>query len=142
MEATAKKRLLNMTYYALIATMIAFVVYFFITLSSASMASWERTALYILIALLVILVIYDIICTCLHKDKYIAGIILFIITLAIIVLSLIIMAINSANGRLLIDITERFFRIILFAYLINVFSILIFCTGEKLVVHDSNRIKK
>ena len=52
------------------------------------------------------------------------------------------MALNSANGRLLIDITERFFRIILFSYLINALAVLIYCTGEKLIVTVSNRMKK
>ena len=142
MEAQSKRRLLNMTYYALVAVMVAFVIFFAITLASASMAVWEKVALYILIALLVILVVYDIICTCLHKEKYIAGLILFVLTLALITLSLIIMALNSANGRLLIDITERFFRIILFAYLINALAIAIFCVGEGLIVNETNRIKK
>jgi hypothetical protein len=77
-----------------------------------------------------------------HRQKYIAGFMLYIVTIAIVVLSLIVMAINSANGRLLIDITERFFRIILFSYLINALAVLIYCTGEKLIVVKDNRIKK
>lgn len=52
------------------------------------------------------------------------------------------MALNSNNGRLLIDISEKFFRIILFSYLINAFAILIYCTGEKLIITSTNRTKK
>ena len=106
------------------------------------MAAWERTLFYIIIGALVVAVIYDIVCTCMHTQKYIAGFILYVVTIVLVVFSLIVMAINSANGRLLIDITEKFFRIIFFSYLIDALAILIFCTGEKLIVNISNRAKK
>lgn len=142
MDANLKKVLLNMTYYTLIGAMVAFVIFFMITLGNASMAVWEKTCYYILSGFLVVVVIYDIICTCMHKNKYIAGFMLYIGTILVVVLSLIVMAINSDNGRLLIDISERFFRIILFSYLINALAVLIYCAGEKLLVVSSNRAKK
>ena len=142
MDANLKRKLLNVTYYTLIGAMIAFEVFFMITLASASIATWERICYYILAVLLVAVVIYDIVCTMMHRQKYIAGFILYFVTIAVVVLSLIIMALNSANGRLLIDITERFFRIILFSYIINALAVLIYCTGEKLIVTVSNRAKK
>lgn len=142
MDANLKKVLLNMTYYTLIGAMIAFEVFFMITLASASMAGWEKVCYYILAGFLVAVVIYDIICTCNRKNKYIAGFMLYIATILIVVLSLIVMALNSANGRLLIDISERFFRIILFSYLINTLAVLIYCAGEKLIVTTTNRMKK
>ncbi|MGN0961219.1 MAG: hypothetical protein ACI4PF_03360 [Christensenellales bacterium] len=142
MDANLKKVLLNMTYYTLIGTMIAFEVFFMITLAGATMAMWEKVVYYILSGLLVAVVIYDIVCTCMNRQKYISGFILYVITIAVVVISLIVMAINSANGRLLIDISERFFRIILFSYLINALAVLIYCTGEKLIVVADNRIKK
>ena len=113
MDANLKKVLLNVVYYTLIATMVAFEVFFMISLANASMAVWEKVCYYILAGLLVGVIIYDIICTCMHTQKYVSGFILYGITLAVIVLSLIVMALNSANGRLLLDISERFFRIIL-----------------------------
>jgi hypothetical protein len=142
MDAHLKKTLQTIVYYTLIAAMVAFVVFFFVSLGSASMAAWERTCYYILIALLVAVVIYDIICTCRHSQKYVAGFILYIVTILVVVLSLIIMALNSANGRLLIDISERFFRLIFFSYVINALAVLIYCTGEKLIVTATNREKK
>lgn len=142
MDAHLKKVLLNMTYYTLIGAMIALEIFFMITLGSASMAMWERVCYYILAAALIVAVVYDIICTCRHSQKYVAGFILYVVTIAVVVLSLIVLALNSANGRLLIDISERFFRIILFSYIINALAVLIYCTGEKLIVTISNRIKK
>ena len=142
MEAHLKTTLLKTVYYTLIAVMVAFVVFFLITLGSASMANWERVLYYVLAIALVIVVAYDIVCTCSRRHKYTAGFILYGLTLAIIILSLIVMALNSANARLLIDISERFWRIIFFSYLINAFAILIYCTGEKLITNITNRIKK
>jgi hypothetical protein len=142
MGANLKSVLLRTVYFTLIAVMVAFVVFFMITLSGASMASWERILYYILAIALVLVVVYDIICTFMHRQKYISGFILYAITLAVIILSLVVMALNSANGRLLIDITERFWRIIFFSYLINALAILIYCTGEKLITNVTNRSKK
>ena len=142
MDANLKKTLLNIVYYSLIAVMVAFVIFFLISLSNASMADWEKVCYYILTILLVLVVIFDIMCTMRRSQKYIAGFVLYIITLAVIILSLIVFALNSDNGRLLIDISERFNRLILFSYLINALAVLIYCTGEKLIVTVSNRAKK
>jgi hypothetical protein len=142
MDANLKKVLLNTVYYSLIAVMVAFVVYMFITLGNASMAMWERICLYVLVGLLVAVVVYDIICTYRQSGKYIAGFILYVVTLLVVILSLIIFALNSTDGRLLVDISERFNRIILFVYLINALAVLVYITGEKLIVTKSNRMKK
>ena len=142
MDANLKKTLLNIVYYSLIAVMVAFVIFFLISLSNASLADWEKVCYYILTILLVLVVIFDIMCTMRRSQKYIAGFVLYIVTLAVIILSLIVFALNSDNGRLLIDISERFNRLILFSYLINALAVLIYCTGEKLIVTVSNRAKK
>jgi len=142
MGASSKNRLLTMTYFGLVAVMIAIVIFFCVTLASASMASWEKTALYVLVILLTLLVIYDIVSTIRHQNKYMVGLILFVLTLVLIAISLIIMALNSANGRLLIDITEKFFRILVFANIIDILAILVFCVGEKLIDNQHDRMKK
>ena len=95
-----------------------------------------------LIVALVLVVVYDVICTCMHTQKYISGFILYGITLGVIIISLVILALNSSDGRLFLDISERFFRLILMSWFINVLAILIYCTGEKLVVNITNRMKK
>jgi hypothetical protein len=142
MDANLKRVLLNMTYYTLIGAMIVIEVFFMISLASASMALWVRVVFYILAIALVVAVVYDIICTCMHRQKYIAGIILYVVSIAVVVFALIVMALNSANGRLLLDISERFFRIILFIFILDALAIAIYCTGEKLITTLADRIKK
>jgi hypothetical protein len=131
-----------MTYYTLIGAMVAFEIFFMITLAGASLAMWERVVYYILAGALVGVVVYDIICTMMHRQKYIAGFVLYVITIIVVVMSLIVFALNSADGRLLLEISERFFRLILFSYIINTLAVLIYCTGEKLINTVQNRIKK
>jgi hypothetical protein len=131
-----------MTYYTLIGAMVAFEIFFMITLAGASLAMWERVVYYILAGALVGVVVYDIICTMMHRQKYIAGFVLYVITIIVVVMSLIVFALNSADGRLLLEISERFFRLILFSYIINALAVLIYCTGEKLINTVQNRIKK
>lgn len=142
MDANLKKILLTTTYYTLIGAMLALEIFFMITLAGASLALWERVVFYVLAIALVLVVIYDIICTCMHRQKYIAGFILYAITVILFVFTMIVFAINSANGRLLIDINERFFRLILFSYIINTLAVIIYCTGEKIITTVANRIKK
>ena len=142
MDANLKRILLNMTYYTLIGAMVAFEIFFMITLANATLATWERVLYFILAGALVAVVVYDVICTCMHRQKYIAGFILYVITILSVILGLVVMAVNSANGRLLIDISETFFRLILFSFIINTLAVVIYCTGEKLISTVANRIKK
>lgn len=137
MDFDKKKVLLNMVYYTTIAVMVAFVVFMFMSLSGASLASWERVTFYILISLLVAVVVYDIICTCLHREKFISGLMLYVVTVALIVFTLIVFAINSDNIRLFIDISERFFRLILMSYLINALAVIIYSVGQSLVKRET-----
>ena len=142
MDANLKRVLLNMTYYTLIGAMVAFEIFFMITLANATLATWERVLYFILAGALVAVVIYDVICTCMHRQKYIAGFILYVITILTVILGLVVMAVNSANGRLLIDISETFFRLIMVSFIINTLAVVIYCTGEKLISTIANRIKK
>ena len=107
MDANLKKTLLTMTYYTLIGGMVALEIFFMITLAGASLAMWERVVYYILAIALVVAVVYDIICTIMHRQKYIAGFVLYVITIVAVVMSLIVFALNSENGRLLLDISEN-----------------------------------
>lgn len=141
MNTDKKRAFLNVIYYSIVAVMVAYVIFYFITLANASLANWERITFYMLTALLVVVVAYDIICTIRKSGKHISGYILYGITLAMVVFTLIVMATNSVSGRLLLDITEKFFRVIFFGYLINALAIAIYITGERLLDISANRNK-
>ena len=62
---------------------------------------------------------------------------LYVVTVALIVFTLIVFAINSDNVRLFIDISERFFRLILMSYLINALAVIIYSVGQSLVKRET-----
>lgn len=139
MDFDKKKVLLNIVYYSTIGVMVAFVVFLFLSLAGATLAVWERVMFYILVGLLVGIVTYDIVCTCLHSEKYISGLMLYVATMLIIVFTLVVFALNSGSVRLFIDISERFFRLILMTYIINAQAVIVYCVGQSLVKHDTTK---
>ena len=139
MDFDKKKVLLNIVYYSAIGVMVAFVTFLFLSLAGASLAVWERVMFYVLVGALVGVVAYDIVCTCIKSEKYISGLILYVITMCIIVFTLVVFALNSTSVRLFIDITEKFFRLILLTYIINAMAVIIYCVGQNLVKKDTTR---
>lgn len=139
MDFDKKKTLLNIVYYSTIAVMVAFVVFLFLSLAGANLATWERIMFYILVGALAGVVVYDVVCTCIHNEKYISGLILYVITMLVVIFTLIVFALNSGSIRLFIDISERFFRLILLTYIINALAVVIYCVGQSLIKIDSNR---
>lgn len=139
MDFDKKKVLLNIVYYSTIAVMVAFVVFLFLSLAGANLATWEKIMFYILVGALAGVVAYDVVCTCIHNEKYISGLILYVITMLVIVFTLIVFALNSGSIRLFIDISERFFRLILLTYIINALAVVIYCVGQNLIKIDSDR---
>lgn len=137
MDFDKKKVLLNIVYYSTIGVMVAFVVFLFLSLAGATLAVWERAMFYILVGALVGIVAYDIVCTCIKSEKYISGLMLYVVTMLIIVFTLVVFALNSGSVRLFIDISERFFRLILMTYIINAQAVIIYCVGQSPVKHDT-----
>lgn len=139
MDFDKKKVLLNIVYYSAIGVMVAFVTFLFLSLAGASLAVWERVMFYVLVGALVGVVAYDIVCTCIKSEKFISGLILYVITMCIIIFTLVVFALNSTSVRLFIDITEKFFRLILLTYIINAMAVIIYCVGQSLVKKDTTR---
>lgn len=139
MDFDKKKVLLNIVYYSAIGVMVAFVTFLFLSLAGASLAVWERVMFYVLVGALVGIVAYDIVCTCIHGEKFISGLMLYVATMCIIVFTLVVFALNSTSVRLFIDISERFFRLILLTYIINAMAVIIYCVGQDLVKKETTR---
>ena len=87
MEFYGKKILLNMVYYTLIALLVAVGITFMVFLGTSDIALYSKIGYFILASLFILLVIFDIICTCLNQMKFVSGIILYVLTVATIVMS-------------------------------------------------------
>lgn len=133
MNDNAKKILLNMVYYTTIGVMVAFVVFLAITLTSVRVNLTLKIGYYIVIGALAGLVIFDIICTATKSSKYIAGFILYGLTLATIAMSFVAYSYLAIDGALATNVIDLFFMLVSMSYAINIFAIIIYCVGESLI---------
>ncbi len=142
METTSKKVLLILTYYTLMLAMLGLSIFLFISLPSDRLAVWIKVLYYILISLLIVLVIFDIICTNTRMNKFISGFILYGLTITHLVVSFILYAHFAQNGIIPADVMDIFMLVLSVSWAINILTIVIYCVGEHLVVISSAQNKR
>lgn len=142
MEQTKKKILLGMVYYALVSVAILMGVIFMIYLATQDVALYAKISLWILTDVLIGLIIFDIICTNIRKLKYIAGIILYICSLVTIVMSIITYITISTNLILTAVQVFPYLALLMLSWVINIFVILQYFTGLKMIEIKSKRAVK
>ncbi len=142
MYTSEKKRLSVMTYIALIAFMITFVVFEFLLLLDTALPLWAQIAYYIVIGLMVLNIIFDIFCTFNGMGKYASGLMLFILTIANVIISFVLGGFFGDRGVIPTDLLGLYGGVIGLAIAINVLAVIIYCLGEKIVVVDDGLNKK
>lgn len=142
MYTSEKKVLSIMTYFALIAFMVTFVVFIYLALLDTVLPLWARITYYCLISLLVLDIIFDIVCTFTGMGKFVSGFILYVLTFATVILAFVLGGTMSVNGMIPTDTMGIFGGVVALSYAINILSIIIYCLGEKIVVIDSAEAKK
>lgn len=142
METTGKKILLILTYYTLMLAMVGLSIFLFITLPSERVDLWVKIVYYILVGLLIALVVFDIICTNTRMNKYVAGFILYGLTVLHLVVSFILYTTFAQNGMIPADVLDIFLLILSISWAINILTIIIYCVGEHLVVISNAQTKR
>ena len=140
MRENAKRTLLNMTFFGMIIVMLAIVVTLIAGLFGNEFAGWVRVGFTILSILLVIDVIYQVITIFTHMDSYPAGLFLFILSVATVIMTFILYSRFSVRGGMIMLANLDFF---LFAganlIVINLLSIAIYIVG--LYLKQPNEVK-
>ena len=139
MEFYGKKILLNMVYYTLIALLVAVGITFMVFLGTSDIALYSKIGYFILASLFILLVVFDIICTCLNQMKFVSGIILYVLTVATIVMGFVVYALNVTNGLIPTDTVNVFISLIAMSMAMAVISIVIYCVGEKIIEYKTKR---
>jgi len=141
---TGEKKVLSiMTYFAVIAFMVTFVVFAYILLTTTTLPLWAEIAYYVLISALVLNVIFDIVCTFSGNGKFASGFILYILTFAVVIVSMVLGSTLSVGGVIPTELLGLYGGMIGLVATINVLSIIVYSLGEKIVVYDeSNRKHK
>ena len=141
MEQTKRKTLLNMTYYALVSTVMLLGVIFMIYLSTQTVPLYAKIGFWILADGLIGLVIFDIVCTNIKRFKFIAGIILYVLSLVTFILSIIVYISLSTN--LILTTVEVFPYLALFvlSWTMTIFTVILFIVGLHLVEKPKRTVK-
>ena len=126
----------NLVYYTLIAVMVAFVIYFAFNLVRVDIPTWQKVMYYVVTGLLVVNVIVDVLSTLTRKYKLVSGIMLYIFTIAMVILNMAVYMIDTVDGVLVAEALSVDIFLLTVATIINVFTICIFCTGKKLIADD------
>lgn len=143
MENLKKKRLLDMTYYALVTVSFLMAVIFMIYLATQPIIMYAKVIYWIITDLLMALIIFDIVCTNIKKYKFTAGVILYVLTL--VTLAITIVAYVSLSTNLILTATQLFpyLALLVLSWVVNIFTIILYSVGVKLVeLTRSKRVTK
>lgn len=141
MEQSKQKTLLSMVYYALVSITILLGVIFMIYLATQSVPLYAKICFWILADALIGLVIFDIVCTNIKRFKFIAGIILYVLSLVTFALSIIVYITLSTN--LILSAVQVFPYLALFvlSWTMTIFSIVLYTIGLHLIQRPKRSVK-
>lgn len=130
MELTHKKILQNMLYYSVLALTIIASVFFMVTLAMRDTMMYARVIFYIWTGVLVATLIFDIVCTVMHKNKFIVGLILFVLAVCWLVMAIIVYF-NLSTGAMLVAANMGLFnRLVVYSFILTIMGITTFIIGE------------
>ena len=138
MSAKQKNILLSMTYFTLAAITIAFCVLFMIFLSTQTTAIYQQVMYYVLSSLVVLLVVLDIIFTIIKANKYITGMLIYLLTLLTIIMGCILYGLMNVDGAIVANNLFGYIGMMALSYMVTIMLIVVYCVGEKLI---SNSVK-
>ena len=139
MEFTGKKVLLNMVYYTLIAIMVAVAVAFLIILGISNIALLPKIFYFVLTILFVLLIVYDIICTQLDRMKFVSGIILYVLSIATLVMIFVLYGINATRALIPTEYVNVFATLSSISLTIMILGIIVYCVGQKIVEYKTTK---
>lgn len=133
MENNQKRSLLSMTYFTTILFMVVFAVIFGIFLGNNITIGWAKVAYYIWLVVIVLNTAYDVICVVTRKNKYMPGVIFYIITIITLVVS-IILFFSFAEGFVILPAALfGYISCVFLSYFVNALAICIYCMGQNLI---------
>ena len=136
------KRTLNiMTFYTLVAVMVAFAVFFCVFLWNSSATPYYAKIIYTIITVLLVgTTLFNIVGVTMNDFRAMIGYMLYFVTLANIILSFVFYGLLSNNGALIGNELSLFTIILALSYGVNVLAIIIYAMGN--TVFMKKQIKK
>lgn len=139
MEFSSKKILLNIVYYTLIVIMMAIGISFLIVLGQADIDMYAKIFYFILTIMYILLIVFDIICTHLDRMKFASGLILYILSIATLVMIFILYGTTASSALIPTDSVNVFATLSSMSLALMILGIIIYCVGQKIVEYKTTR---
>lgn len=137
MSIENKRRMSTIVYYTLIALSILSAGFFIYALIVKDVAMWAKIIYFIWAGVVIAVAIFDIFCTTSHRNKFISGIIIYILSILAVIMACILYFMNTGMDGLATDFFNLFISISILSLMNTGYLIASWCVGEALVEHAS-----
>ena len=144
MSVENKKNLSKLVYFTLAILTLCAVAFFIYCLNVRAVATWARIIYYIWSGLVIGTVIFDFICTRSGEGKFVAGLLVYVLSVLAVVMACILYFANSGFMPLSADFFTLFISVSIVSLMVSGYLIATWCVGESLVEHATaqNELRK
>ncbi len=141
MSVQSKKIMSNIVYYTLVVLAIVNSAFFIYVLMLRDVAMWARVIYIVWSVLVIAAIIFDIICTCMQKNKQISALIIYCLAILALIVSVVVYFVNAGATGLATDFFNIFLSVAGLSLMTTGYMIATWCVGEALSEHASAQDK-
>lgn len=138
MEVKGKRILSVITYYTLIGLALAMAVAFIFSLVFRTYPMWAEVIYFIWGGVVIGTIIFDIVCTATNHMKFVSGIMVYVLSVACVVMSVLLYLVNTTRIGLPLDLAPVFTLVTALSYLTTFLLIAEYIVGESLIEHNTS----
>ena len=137
MSVSNKKLLSTIAYYTLIVLSILSSAFFIYALTVKDVVMWAKVIYFIWAAVVIVVAIYDVICTRAGRSKFISGLIIYVLSILAVIMACVLYFINTGVDGLATDFFNIFISVSILSLMTTGYLIASWCVGEAKVEHES-----
>ena len=135
MSVESKRKLSTICYYTLAILTFAVACLFGYALIIRRVAMWARVVYFIWLAVVLITVVFDVICTHNNRGKEITGLIIYVLSILSLIVAAVLYFSNAGINGLVDNLFNMFISVSLLSVTVTGFLIATWIVGESLVEH-------
>ncbi len=137
MSVSNKKLLSTIAYYTLIVLSILSSAFFIYALTVKDVVMSAKVIYFIWAAVVIVVAIYDVICTRAGRSKFISGLIIYVLSILAVIMACVLYFINTGVDGLATDFFNIFISVSILSLMTTGYLIASWCVGEAKVEHES-----
>ena len=98
---------------------------------------WAKVIYFIWAAVVIVVAIYDVICTRAGRSKFISGLIIYVLSILAVIMACVLYFINTGVDGLATDFFNIFISVSILSLMTTGYLIASWCVGEAKVEHES-----